>query len=327
MKHRAFGGSGIQVSEVVFGAGNVGGILIRKDDATKREAVRRALAGGINWIDTAAQYGNGRSEEALGWLLPEAGATPYLSTKFNLDVEKLENIPAQIEASLNASLARLKRKSVDVLQLHNRIGSKPGGRVMTVEQILGRNGVADGLERLREKGLIKHMGITAIGEAASVCEVIHSRRFDSAQVYYNLLNPSAARKMPPAWTGHDFNGVIAACRAHGVAVMAIRIFAAGVIATDQRHGRESVLTANTSVAEDERKTRAVFDAIGSGHGTRGQVALRFVLSNPDVSCAIIGSAELPHIDEALQAAEMGPLPADALARLDALYESDFGRTA
>jgi len=82
MKHRTFGRTGISVSEVVFGGGAVGGILVHKDDATKREAIRRALAGGINWIATAAQYGNGKSEEALGWLLPEAGATPYLSTKF-----------------------------------------------------------------------------------------------------------------------------------------------------------------------------------------------------------------------------------------------------
>jgi L-galactose dehydrogenase/L-glyceraldehyde 3-phosphate reductase len=325
MKVRAFGRSGIKVSEVVFGGGNVGGILILKDDATKREAIRRALAGGINWIDTAAQYGNGKSEEALGWLLPEAGATPYLSTKFQLDVEKLADIPAQIEERLRASLARLKRKSVDLLQLHNRIGTRPGGRVMTVEQILGRNGVADGLDRLREKGLIRHRGITAIGEAASVCEVIRSGRFDSAQVYYNLLNPSAAQRMPAAWTGHDFTGVIDACRANGVAVMAIRIFGAGVIATDERHGRESILTANTTLAEEERKSRAVFEAIGTGEGTRAQVALRFVLSNPDVSCAVIGSAELHHIDEALKAAEMGPLPVSTLARLEALYASDFGR--
>ena len=324
MKHRAFGRSGIKVSEVIFGAGAVGGILIHQDDATKREAIRRAIAGGINWIDTAAQYGNGKSEEALGWLLPEAGATPYLSTKFGLDVENLQDIPAQIEARLMASLARLKRSSVDVLQLHNRIGSKPGGRVMTVEQILGKNGVADGLERLREKGLIGHMGITAIGEAASVCEVIRSKRFDSAQVYYNLLNPSAGRSMPKAWTGQNMGGIIEACRANNVAVMAIRIFAAGVIATDERTGRESVLIADTSVAGGECKTKAVFDAIGTGQGTRAQVALRFVLSNRDVSCAVIGSAELNHIDEALQAAEMGPLPPHVLARLDALYESDFG---
>ena len=325
MKHRTFGRSGIQVSEIIFGAGAVGGILIHKDDATKREAIRRAFAGGINWVDTAAQYGNGKSEEALGWLLPEAGAKPYLSTKFGLDVENLNDVPARIEESLRASLARLKRSSVDLLQLHNRIGTKPGGRVMTVEQILGKNGVADGLDRLREKGLIRHMGITAIGEAASVCEVIRSKRFDSAQVYYNLLNPSAGRTMPKGWTGQNLGGIIEACRANQVAVMAIRIFAAGVIATDQRTGRESVLIADTSVAEDERKTRAVFDAIGGDQGTRAQVALRFVLSNPDVSCAIIGSAELHHIDEALQAAEMGPLPPHVLARLDALYESDFGR--
>jgi L-galactose dehydrogenase/L-glyceraldehyde 3-phosphate reductase len=193
MKYRAFGNTGMQVSEAIFGAGAVGGILIHQDDATKREALRRAFAGGINWVDTAAQYGNGKSEEALGWLLPESGATPYLSTKFQLDVENLHDIPAQIEARFKQSLARLKRPSVDLLQLHNRIGEKPSGRVMTVEQILGKNGVADGLDRLREQGLIRHAGITAIGDAACVCEVIRSRRFDSAQVYYNLLNPALSR--------------------------------------------------------------------------------------------------------------------------------------
>ena len=325
MKHRTFGRTGIKVSEILFGGGAVGGIIIHKDDATKREAIRRAFAGGINWVDTAAQYGNGKSEEALSWLLPESGATPYLSTKFNLDVENLKDIPAQIEERFMGSLARLKRSSVDLLQLHNRIGSRAGGRVMTVEQVLGRNGVADGLERLREKGLIRHMGITALGEAPSVCEVIRSGRFDSAQVYYNLLNPSAARSMPQAWTGQNLSGIIDACRTHNMAMMAIRIFAASVIATDERTGRESVLTTGTSIAEEERKAKAVFDAIGTGHGTRAQVALRFVLSNPHISCAVIGSAELHHIDEALAAAEMGPLPAGVLARLDTLYESDFGR--
>jgi L-galactose dehydrogenase/L-glyceraldehyde 3-phosphate reductase len=323
MKHRTFGRSGIKVSEIIFGGGNVGGIIIHKDDATKREAIRRALAGGINWIDTAAQYGNGKSEEALGWLLPEVKEKPYLSTKFSLDVDNLKNIPAQIEERLKASLARLKRSSVDLLQLHNRIGSRPGGRVMTVEQILGKDGVADGLDRLRDKGLIRYMGITAIGEAPAVCEVIGSSRFDSAQVYYNLLNPSAARRMPKAWTGHDMRGIVDACRNNSVAVMAIRIFAAGIIATDERTGRESVLTDNTVPAEEERKAKAVFDAVGAGQGTRAQIALRFVLSNPDISCAVIGMAELNHLDEALAGAEMGPLPEDILRRLDTLYESDF----
>lgn len=110
-----------------------------------------------------------------------------------------------------------------------------------------------------------------------------------------------------------------------MAMMAIRIFAAGVLATDSRHGRESVLTTDTSIAEEERKSKAVFDAIGAAHGTRAQVVLRFVLSNLHLSCAVIGMAELAHIDEALQVQAMGPLPQAVLAKLDALYASDFGR--
>jgi L-galactose dehydrogenase/L-glyceraldehyde 3-phosphate reductase len=325
MQYRRFGRTGLQVSEIILGGGAVGGILVHQDDATKREAVRRMLAAGVNWIDTAAQYGSGKSENALGWLIPECGATPFLSTKFNLDVADLNDIPAQIEQRFRESLGRLKRESVDLLQLHNRIGAKAGGRVLTVEHVLGKNGVADGMERLRAKGMIRHMGITALGEAPAVCEVIRGGRFDSAQVYYNVLNPSAGRVMPPAWTGQNLGGIIEACRSQDMAVMAIRIFAAGVIATDERHGRESVLTADTTLAEEERKARAVFETIGSEHGTRAQVALRFVLSNPDVSCAIVGGAELQHLDEAIAAERMGPLPAEVLARLDALYQIDFGR--
>jgi L-galactose dehydrogenase/L-glyceraldehyde 3-phosphate reductase len=325
MRYRRFGRTGLEISEIILGGGAVGGILVHQDDATKREAVRRMLAAEVNWIDTAAQYGNGKSEEALGWLIPESGANPYLSTKFSLDVGNLDDIPAQIEQRFEQSLARLKRRSVDLLQLHNRIGSKVGGRVLTVDHVLGKNGVADGMQRLRTKGMIRHMGITALGEAPAVCRVIDSGRFDSAQVYYNLLNPSAGQAMPPAWTGQNLGGIIEACRKQDMAVMAIRIFAAGVIATDERHGRESVLTTDTTLAEEERKARAVFETVGVEHGTRAQVALRFVLSNPNVSCAIVGAAELRHLDEALEAQRMGPLPADVLARLQRLYESDFGR--
>jgi L-galactose dehydrogenase/L-glyceraldehyde 3-phosphate reductase len=325
MQYRRFGRTGLQVSEIILGGGAVGGILVHQDDATKREALRRMLAAGVNWIDTAAQYGSGKSENALGWLIPECGARPFLSTKFNLDVADLNDIPAQIEQRFRESLGRLKRESVDLLQLHNRIGAKAGGRVLTVEHVLGKNGVADGMERLRAKGMIRHMGITALGEAPAVCEVIRGGRFDSAQVYYNVLNPSAGRVMPPAWTGQNLGGIIEACRSQDMAVMAIRIFAAGVIATDERHGRESVLTADTTLAEEERKARAVFETIGGEHGTRAQVALRFVLSNPDVSCAIVGAAELQHLDEAIAAERIGPLPAEVLARLDALYQNDFGR--
>ena len=75
MKYRKFGSTGLEVSEVIFGAGAVGGILINADDETRRTAIKMALDAGINWIDSAASYGQGRSEEALGWLLKEVPAT------------------------------------------------------------------------------------------------------------------------------------------------------------------------------------------------------------------------------------------------------------
>ena len=68
MKYRPFGKTGLNISEVVIGGGYVGGILINPENGIKREALRRALAAGVNWIDTAPTYGNGKSETNLGWL-------------------------------------------------------------------------------------------------------------------------------------------------------------------------------------------------------------------------------------------------------------------
>ena len=121
MRYRTFGRTGLQVSEVVFGGGWVGGVLIHQDDATKLRTLRRAMEAGVNWIDTAASYGEGQSEQALGWLLKEIDTAPYLSTKVVLDTAKLDDIAGQVERGIHESLERLKRKSVDLLILHNQI--------------------------------------------------------------------------------------------------------------------------------------------------------------------------------------------------------------
>ncbi len=323
MRYRTFGRTGLQVSELVFGGGWVGGVLIHQDDATKLSTLRRAVDAGINWIDTAPAYGKTQSEQALGWLLKEIAATPYLSTKVLLDTTRLDDIPGQIERSIHDSLQRLKRDSVDLLLLHNPIEPAAAAGTVTPEQVLRSNGAADALERAREKGLTRYIGFTALGSAASCRQVVDSGRFDAAQVYYNLLNPSAARSMPNGWSGHDFGGLIGACKAQGTAVMAIRVFAAGVLATDVRHGREVIITHGTEIAGEERRAQAVFAALGSANGTRAQTALRFVVTNPDVSCAIIGLAEPAHLEEALAGAEAGPLPRQTLDALERLYAADF----
>jgi L-galactose dehydrogenase/L-glyceraldehyde 3-phosphate reductase len=325
MRYRPFGRTGLQVSELMFGGGWVGGILIHQDDATKRAAIDRALEAGINWIDTAPSYGDGRSEQALGWLLQDVAKKPYLSTKVRLDLGRLDAMAGQIERSLEQSLERLRCDSVELFQLHNPIGPQTSGERIGVDQVLGEGGVADVLDRLREQGLVRFTGITAIGETGAVRKVIASGRFDSAQVYYNMLNPSAGRDMPPAWQGQDFRGLIATCKEHGVAVMNIRVLAAGVLASDVRHGREAVIMPEADLPSEERRARAVVRRLGERYGTRAQSAIRFALANPDIACVVVGLAELGHLEEALAAAEMDPLPDEALAELRALYEGGFER--
>ncbi len=323
MKLRRFGRTGIDLSELVVGGGFVGGILIHADDDTRREAIRRALEGGINWIDTAPSYGQGRSETALGWLLGELDEQPCLSTKVALDPAKLDDIPGHIETSLEQSLTRLRRDSVDLLQLHNALGPPGDAATLNVEDVLKDNGVADTFEQLRAQGLVRFIGITALGDAAACRQVIDSGRFDTAQVYYNMLNPSAGRKMPANWTGHSFDGIIDACRRQDMGIMAIRILAAGVLATDLRTGREIPVSIDSEVAKEEQRTGAVFAVLEDAYGTRAQTAVRFALANSDVACAIVGLATLEHLDEALAGAESGPLPEDAVVRLDRVYESGF----
>jgi len=319
MRYRTFGRTGLRVSELVFGGGWVGGVLIHQDDATKLATLRRAMNAGINWIDTAPLYGKGRSEQALGWLLREIDARPHLSTKVFLDSARLDDIPGQVERSVHESLQRLGRESVDVLLLHNLLAASASAGTITAEHVLGAGGAADALERMREQGLTRHIGFTALGDADSCLRVAGSGRFDAAQVYYNLLNPSAARRMPQRWTGQDFSGLIDACKAQATAIMAIRVFAAGVLATDLRHGREAIVTQATDLATEERRARAMFAALGDAYGTRAQTALRFALTNPDVSCAIIGLAEPAHLEEALAGALLGPLPQPALDALEGVY--------
>ncbi|OGP51481.1 MAG: hypothetical protein A2Y79_08175 [Deltaproteobacteria bacterium RBG_13_43_22] len=327
MEYRQFGQTGLKVSELVFGGGAVGGLLINQDEATKRAAVRRALEAGINWIDTAPSYGMGRSEEALGWLLREIDDDPYLSTKVTIDTRDLGDIPGQIERSLAASLDRLKRNSVTLLQLHNRIGSVTKGYIIAASDILRKDGVLDGFERLQDQGLIQYFGITALGETPSIIQVIESGRIASAQVYYNLLNPSAGFQVPHVWGAFDFSGILDGCEKFGVAAMGIRVFSAGVIATDARTGRERPLTQGDTVESETTKAKAVFEKIGTDFGTRAQTAIRFALAQKRLYCVIFGLAELDHLEEAIAAQIKGPISQEGIERLKAVYEKGGVRPA
>jgi D-threo-aldose 1-dehydrogenase len=324
MKLRRFGRTDMRVSELAFGGGRSGGILINADDDTRRAAVRRALDLGVNWFDTAPQYGDGKSEDALGWLLAEVPETPFVSTKVRIDITSSESLISQVERSVTESLARLKRDQVDLLQIHSLIMPEASGRTISVDHVLRDGGMADAMEKLRDQGMTRFLGLTALGDNKSTIEVIKSGRFDGAQIYYNVINPSSAwDSLVSGWSSYDGSGIMAACQEQDMAVMAIRIFAASYLATPERTGRESILTANTQAATEIHNAEAVFATLDGEHGTRAQIAVRFALSNEAVSTAIVGLSESAHLEEAAAGADKGSLSADAMAKLDQLYKTGF----
>ena len=334
MNTRRFGRTDIEISELTLGAGFVGGLLIHATDDEKRACIRACLEAGVNWIDTAAAYGDGASERALNWLLAEllTDERPHLSTKFRLDTERRGNFGNQVRASLEASLDRLGRDRVDLLTLHNPLAPEPGSGTLSLDEALA---VADHLDRLRGEGLFDHVGFTALGDGPTVRAAVESGRFDAAQVYYNLLNPTAGIDLAgdddgagaSSWASTDFGGLLAACTAHDVGVMNIRILAAGVLATDVRHGREAPITANAEMETEEARARTIRAALGDrGTETRAQTAIRFGLAHPAVSTIVFGVAELTHVREALAAPGLGPLEEDALAALHRAWASEAFRT-
>jgi aryl-alcohol dehydrogenase-like predicted oxidoreductase len=317
--------AGLEISEIAFGGGDTGGILIKGDEGTRIAVLKRALAAGINWFDTAALYGNGASEASIGRYIGRLNPRPHVSTKVRIGHDDKNDIRGAIERSLEASLKRLRMDSVARFQLHNQLGKPVGDRPSLMpEEVLGPGGVADTFDRLKEQGLIRASGVTAAGETAACRAVLDSGRFDCAQVYYNAINPSAAWSRAPAtWRAQDFSGILAACWRHNMGVLTIRTWAGGPLASARRPDRLAVFTSGTDVDNEMRCAAAVHNALGDGFGTPAQTALRFTLGNRDLSTRVIGIATLNDLDEALAAVAQGPLPATAAAKLNALWLADF----
>jgi L-galactose dehydrogenase/L-glyceraldehyde 3-phosphate reductase len=325
MRRNLLGRTGLLVSEIALGGGVTGGILIESDEITRVTALRRAVAGGINWIDTAALYGNGASEATIGRHIATLTPQPNVSTKVRIERDDMNDIPGAIERSLEASLKRLQLDSVALFQLHNQLGEAVGDRPhLTPEQVLGAGGVADTFDRLRQQGLFKATGMTAAGDTSAVLEVVESGRFDCAQIYYNAINPTAAWRRPHAsWKTQSFAGVMAACFRQNMGMLNIRVWAGGPLANPRRPERLTVFSSGTDIDNEMRCAAAVRAALGDFFGSPAQTALRFVLGNHDLSTRVIGIADLRYLDEALAAVEAGPLPAEAIARLERLWATDF----
>jgi aryl-alcohol dehydrogenase-like predicted oxidoreductase len=329
MQLRVFGRTGMQLSVLGFGCGAVGGFMVRGDPAEQERTIAQAIAAGVNYFDTAVQYGNGESEKNLGRVLRKLKpANATVGTKVRLQADDFGRIADAVAKSLEGSLARLGLERVDIFHLHNPITATGGGTALSATQVLGE--VVPAFERLRAQGKIRFLGMTAVGETAALQQVIDAGAFDSAQVVYNMLNPSAAEELPQNYPAQDYGRLLDHSRDAGVGVVGIRVLAGGALSgSAARHpiagpAPEPIGSAFSYDADVDRARRLMPLVTEDFSASLTEAATRFALSHPAVGTILVGMATPQQFEDALAAAEKGPLPQAALARLSELRQAFSG---
>jgi len=328
VKYRMLGRTGLKISEIGFGCGNIGGMMVRGGHEDQVRAVRQAVELGINYFDTAAAYGDGKSEENLGIVLKEIGTKVTLATKVRHRPEDVENLKEATIASVEQSLKRLQKMSVDLIQLHTRVRVERGeGRfALTPNEILGPEGVLGAFKGLREQGKVRYFGFSGLGDPEALHALIESGEFHSIQAYYNMLNPSAGQPVSARFSPLDYGGLIDHAAAKGMGVVVIRVLAAGSLtASPEARGSSSrePLSPGSDYAHDVERAQRLGFLIQGDVKTLSQAAIRFALMKPEVSTVLVGFSNQEHIEEAVDCSGTGELPGEAMVRLKQLWETDF----
>lgn len=329
MQLRNFGRTGLRLSVLGFGCGAVGGLMVRGEAADQQHAVARALEAGVNYFDTAVLYGDGESETNLGRVLQKLKpAGIVVATKVRVPQGEFGRIAEAVANSLDGSLTRLRLERVDILHLHNPITEAGGGAALSAGQVL--EDVVPAFDRLRRQGKIGFLGISAVGDTAALHRVIDSRAFDSAQVVYNMLNPSAAGPLPADYPAQDYAGLFDRTAAAGVGVVGIRVLAGGALSgSTERHpiagaAPEPIGSAVRYDADVDR-ARRLAPLVAEGFcASLAEAATRFALSHPAMGTILVGMATPRQFEDALAAVRKGPLPQAALDRLAALRQAFAG---
>jgi aryl-alcohol dehydrogenase-like predicted oxidoreductase len=330
METRTLGRTGLKVSALGFGCGAVGGLMVRGEPADQRRAVARAIELGINYFDTAPQYGDGASERNLGRVLRELTVTAdiFVGTKIRVAPGDYDRLAQAIPEGLEASLKRLGRESVDLFQLHNAIAPESSDEALSLRAVLGE--VVPAFELLREQGKTQFLGITAVGDTASLQQVIASQSFDTAQISYNMLNPSAGAAVPAGYPAQDYGDLIGQAHSAGMGVINIRVLAGGALSgSEARHAIASPPPAPIGSGHDYgidvERARRLAPLVEQGFAADlVEASLRFSIANPGVSTVLIGMARIEELEHAAAAVNKGPLPPEALRQLAVLQGGFVG---
>jgi aryl-alcohol dehydrogenase-like predicted oxidoreductase len=316
MKKRPLGTTGLSISEIGFGCGGNAGLMVKGTPEQQRAAVSTALELGIDYFDTAPVYGDTASERNLGATLRSLGARPVVATKVVLELEDLDDIPRAVARSVEHSLERLQKESVELVHLHNRVASRREaksdigvGAMLTVPDVLGPRGVLTGFHQLRKRGLVRHFGCCAFGgEMHAVRSLIDSGAFANLLVHYSLVNQTAW--LPASGGERDYEGIGAYAAARGVGSSALRILEGGAL-SGERHALARGPNSPEQLLIAER-ARALAGAEATNFVRR---AMRFALDNADLSTVLVGFSDAEQVRQAAAIASERRLPRTAIRHM------------
>lgn len=288
METSTLGRTGIEVSRLAIGCLQAAG-WASADEAQFIATLRHGLDLGLSFLDTAAAYGDGRSEELVARAIAARRHQVVIATKFNF----LDSRPADVRRSLEGSLRRLRTDYVDLFQQH-----WPSPDVPLAETI-------GELERLKDEGKIRAIGVSNWMEPEWE-ELGDPARVDALQPCYNLV----WRSIEPS--------VLPLCRSYEIAVLPYSPLCQGALA-----GR---LKSPTQVPDDMRRqnhrlqpealprtlevVRALEEVAAAYGKTPAQTALRWLLDQPGITAAIVGASRPDQLDENLGAMGWRLQPAD-----------------
>ena len=305
MRYRRLGRTDLLVSEIALGTVELGtdyGIRTGQtsNQPSEHDASRllnRALDLGVNFIDTAAAYGT--SEETIGQALCSRRDEYILATKSMHWSDKglsVTEVRARVAASIDQSLRRLQTDRIDLIQIHGR-------EVPSLETLMVEEGdVYEVLDRARQAGKVRHIGYSSYGEEASLKVLAHGG-WDTLQTAYNIFDQRNTSRVIPNAKAHDVGLIIRSALLKGAL-------------TD----KAAHLPAHLKPLVE--RTRTLKEFLTDTVPSIPQLALRFVLSNQDISTIIVGADTIPYLEEAVSVADEQDLAADVLDALRAMAIDD-----
>jgi aryl-alcohol dehydrogenase-like predicted oxidoreductase len=327
MKYRNLGSSGVKVSSLCLGAMTFGEAdeksfmhKVGSDEATAHGVIDRAVAAGINFIDTADIYGqDGLSERVLGNWLAARGKRDQivLATKFRFTIGDGANKTGasryRIMKCVEDSLRRLRTDRIDLYQIHMQDITAPEEETLRA------------LDDLVTAGKVLYLGCSnyaayRLMRSLWLSRTSHRAAFVALQAQYSLIVRDLEREHVPL------------CRDEGLGILPWSPLAGGVLAGKVERGTQP--PAGTRLGEKDRfasfdtaRNWKILDAVravaGEAHSTPAAVSLAWLLAKPEVSSVIFGARSVEQLDANLAAADLELSPAQ-VKRLDEASAFDVG---